>query len=54
MRAYLEKWIAEVLGEDNFPGPLLIERAHRVGKINSREVYQQNRPPSLSETCVME
>ena len=37
---YLEKWIPEVLGEQIFPGPVLIERSHRVGTIN-KEVDKQ-------------
>lgn len=28
---FLSKWIPEVLGAENFPEPLLIERAHRIG-----------------------
>ncbi len=31
MCAFLEKWIPTVLGEHNFPQPVLIERAHRIG-----------------------
>lgn len=31
MCAFLEKWIPEVLDEHNFPQPVLIERAHRIG-----------------------
>lgn len=29
---FLAKWIPEVLGAENFPGPLRIERAHRLGR----------------------
>uniref|UniRef100_A0A3Q1C1U7 L1 transposable element RRM domain-containing protein n=1 Tax=Amphiprion ocellaris TaxID=80972 RepID=A0A3Q1C1U7_AMPOC len=31
MCAFLEKWILKTLGQDNFPQPPVIERAHRVG-----------------------
>lgn len=31
MCAFLERWIPEVLGGHNFPRPVLIERAHRIG-----------------------
>ena len=31
MCAFLETWIPGVLGEHNFPWPVLIERAHRIG-----------------------
>lgn len=31
MCAFLERWIPEVLGAQNFPRPVLIERAHRIG-----------------------
>ena len=41
VRNFLEKWIPEALGEMNFTGPLLIERAHRVGRINSKDGNEQ-------------
>lgn len=34
---YLEKWIPEALGVHNFPRPVLIERAHRVGRMDNTE-----------------
>ncbi|KAI4825292.1 hypothetical protein KUCAC02_020978 [Chaenocephalus aceratus] len=30
VESFLEKWIPEVLGPENFPTPLVIERAHRI------------------------
>lgn len=32
MCAFLEKWIPGVLGEHNFPCPVLVERGHRIGE----------------------
>ena len=32
MCAFLEKWIPEVLGVHIFPQPMLMERAHRIGR----------------------
>ena len=40
VRNFLEKWIPKALGEMNFTGPLLIERAHRVGRLNSKDGSQ--------------
>ena len=34
MCMYLEGWLPKVLGADTFPSPLLIERAHRLGRAN--------------------
>ena len=31
---FLEGWLPKVLGADTFPGPLIIERAHRLGTAN--------------------
>lgn len=28
--SFLEKWLIDVFGADNFPGPPLLERAHRI------------------------
>jgi len=39
MCAFLEKWIPDVLGASHFPGPLLIERAHRIGKVTEAETH---------------
>ncbi|XP_051515084.1 zinc finger protein 69 homolog [Myxocyprinus asiaticus] len=33
MCAFLEKWLPEILGPENLPGPLVIERAHRIGRV---------------------
>lgn len=33
MCAFLEKLLPEILGPENFPGPLVIERAHRIGRL---------------------
>ncbi|KAK1895150.1 LINE-1 retrotransposable element ORF1 protein [Dissostichus eleginoides] len=44
MCAFLEKWIPDVLGASNFPGPLLIERAHRIGKVTDAEAQPPARP----------
>uniref|UniRef100_A0A087YS91 L1 transposable element RRM domain-containing protein n=1 Tax=Poecilia formosa TaxID=48698 RepID=A0A087YS91_POEFO len=35
MCAFLEKWLPEVLGAETFPIPLIIERAHRVGRVDA-------------------
>lgn len=40
MCAFLEKWIPDMLGNYNFPGPVLIERAHRPCRINNKHGYQ--------------
>ncbi|KAI4824685.1 hypothetical protein KUCAC02_013183 [Chaenocephalus aceratus] len=45
MCAFLEKWIPD-LGASNFPGPLLIERAHRIGKVTEAEAQ----PPKLKRS----
>lgn len=42
--AFLEKWIPEVLGEHNFPGPITIKRAHRVGRVSETGDRSSVRP----------
>lgn len=34
MFAFLEKLLPEILGLENFPGPLVIERAHRISRFS--------------------
>lgn len=34
MCAFLEKLLPEILGPENFPGPLVIERVHRIGRLS--------------------
>ena len=43
--ALLEKWIPDVLGASHFPGPLLIERAHRIGKVTEAEAQSPKLKP---------
>ncbi len=42
--SFLEKWLPDVLGADNFPGPLLIERGHRISKVNKAETQSVVQP----------
>lgn len=43
MCAFLATWIPEVLGADNFPAPMPIERAHRVGALRHDGPNQRSR-----------
>lgn len=45
--AFLEKLLTDMLGADNFPGPLLIERAHRIGQINVTDRQSAARPRAV-------
>lgn len=42
--SFLENWLPEVLGADDFPGPLVIERAHRLCKIYDAHVQSAVKP----------
>lgn len=45
MCAFLEKLLPEILGPENFPGPLVIERAHRIGRFS--EVRSDSPPRAM-------
>lgn len=47
MCAFLEKLLPEILGPENFPGPLVIERAHRIGR------FPEDRPDSPPRAVIM-
>ncbi len=47
MVAFLEKLLPEILGPENFPGPLVIERAHRIGR------FSEDRPDSPPRAVIM-
>ncbi len=42
MLAILEKLLPQILGPENFPGPLVIEKAHRIGRFSE---IRSNSPP---------
>ncbi len=47
MVAFLEKLLPEILGPENFPSPLVIERAHRIGR------FSEDRPDSPPRAVIM-
>lgn len=47
MCAFLEKSLPEILGPENFTGPLVIERAHRIGR------FSEDRPDSPPRAVIM-
>ena len=53
MCEYLEKWIPNTLGHDNFPRPLIIERAHRVGGQVRRGTSGNGEPTTRPRAVVM-
>lgn len=47
MCAFLTKWIPEVFGTGIFPGPLIIERAHRIGRPPEMNTAAAARPRAV-------
>lgn len=53
MCAFLERWIPEVLGEHNFPRPVLIERAHRIGGAGAGDAEAGGRSGGRPRVVIM-
>uniref|UniRef100_A0AAV2MQL8 Uncharacterized protein n=1 Tax=Knipowitschia caucasica TaxID=637954 RepID=A0AAV2MQL8_KNICA len=53
MCVFLERWIPTTLGERNFPQPLVIERAHRVGRMWNNGTASGSQDPTVRPRAVV-